>query len=429
MRAIGPVSFRPVAGKAGVVDHGDSPATRHVQLDAVRALAVLGVVLWHSVDQAEARWAQFGAEGVRLFFVISGFLITGILVDARRSSERAGVGRGPVLRAFYARRCLRIFPIYYLTLAVAAIIGVHEVRDTIVWNAAYLANWRIAFDGHWGVATHTWSLAVEEQFYLFWPLIVLFAPRRWLLWIASCMVLIGPTTRIVLTLATDMWSEGITILTPSTFDGLGAGATLALLWRSRAQVDRIVDRVGVLAVVIFVADRALAESFGASAELRAATSLWWPLAFAWCVHRAARGVGGPVGRVLRWRPLLFVGTISYGVYLFHLFVLPAIAILERRTSISVPTPGRPGAALFVFIATISIAAASVSWSLFERPINNLKVRFPYLARATTDPSPRPHAGPVAGLGGAQLTADVSCVIATQPAAVVDNAGMGGSPTT
>lgn len=232
---------------------------RFEQLDAVRAVAVLAVVVSHTFDPDRHAWAEYGAFGVQLFFVISGFLITGILIDARRDATAAGQPMGAVMRAFYARRILRILPIYYLTLVVAAVIGVEGMRETFGWNLAYLSNWQIAFDGQWGVATHIWSLAVEEHFYLLWPLVVLFAPRRILPWAVGAMLVVAVATRAVLTISTDMWSDGITILTPAVLDTLGLGALLALMWRVSPNVDRIVAWIGALALGLFAVEQSVSR--------------------------------------------------------------------------------------------------------------------------------------------------------------------------
>ena len=224
---------------------------RFGQLDALRAFAVLAVVAHHTFDVQRQAWASYGARGVQLFFVISGFLITGILIDARRDAETLGAPKAQVFRSFYARRALRIFPVYYVTLAIGTLIGIAGMREHLGWNLLYLSNWRIALDGHWGTVTHVWSLAVEEQFYLFWPFVVLLAPRRLLPWAIGSMIFVAVVTRVMLTAETDMWSDGINIVTPAVLDSLGLGGLLALLWRASSNADRIVTWIGALAAVVF----------------------------------------------------------------------------------------------------------------------------------------------------------------------------------
>ena len=115
--------------------------------------------------------------GVWLFFVLSGFLITGILLRSRDQVDYGGYQGRFVLRQFYARRILRIFPLYYSVLLLAATIDLGDVRDTIFWHLAYLSNYLFATQQYWGAVTaHFWSLSVEEQFYILWPALDLVRP-------------------------------------------------------------------------------------------------------------------------------------------------------------------------------------------------------------------------------------------------------------
>src|SRR5262245_34719431 len=138
------------------------------QLDGLRALAVLGVLVCHSTD---SEWAHLGPFGVRLFFVISGFLITRILLEQR------GAPVGSVLRAFYWRRLGRIAPLYYVALIVYWSFGVPGARELWPWLVTYTSN-MVDPATPLGFVGHFWSLAVEEQFYLVWPPLVLLLSRR-----------------------------------------------------------------------------------------------------------------------------------------------------------------------------------------------------------------------------------------------------------
>jgi peptidoglycan/LPS O-acetylase OafA/YrhL len=163
------------------------------ELDSLRAFAVLAVVWSHS---SNINIGISGFQGVLLFFVISGFLITGILLNARA----AEASPWSVLYAFYARRFLRIFPIYYAVLFVALAVGFPSVRDAIGWHLAYLSNWYFAYQG-FDKVSHLWSLAVEEQFYLVWPWLVLLVPSAALPWIIGATILVGPISRLAIGLA------------------------------------------------------------------------------------------------------------------------------------------------------------------------------------------------------------------------------------
>lgn len=173
------------------------------QLDGLRAVAVGAVLVHHLLNKsllpAPLAHIPWGFAGVRLFFVLSGFLITGILLRARIDADRAGTSPLWVIRQFYARRFLRIFPLYYFVIFAGAIINLPPIREEFWWLVSYLFNFRIASLGWFPEnVAHFWILAVEEQFYLFWPLLMLFAPRWSLLWLSLTMVAIGPVFRALI---------------------------------------------------------------------------------------------------------------------------------------------------------------------------------------------------------------------------------------
>ena len=163
------------------------------------------------------RYAPLGSIGVRLFFVLSGFLITRILLESRSWPT------AHALKVFYARRALRIFPLFYLVLALAAVINIGPVRQTIGWHVTYLTNVYLFDRGSWhGSISHLWSLAVEEQFYLVWPILMLTAPERRLPAIIAATIVAAPITRLLVGGAMS------SVLPTSCLDSLGAGALLAL---------------------------------------------------------------------------------------------------------------------------------------------------------------------------------------------------------
>lgn len=315
--------------------------------------------LWRDGALGEIRAAaHLGEAGVRLFFVLSGFLITGILLRAR--------GSNGALRAFYARRFLRIFPLYYLVVVAVAAMGQPLMREELGWNLAYLENFSVAARGGFPgpPVSHLWTLSVEEQFYLLWPLVVLFAPRRALLPVALSTLLVAPASRLALLLGTGN-AAAAAVVTTSCLDTLGAGAALAIAGRMPR---------GVAVPGLFLLGAATAWQ-GSWFDV-AFRDTGYACVFAWVVGRGREGVSGALGRFLASAPLVYLGTISYGLYVYH-HVLPALVRL----------PGY-GLARTALVLAITLPVAALSFRLFEAPINALKSRFPY-GRPTPDPARRP----------------------------------------
>src|SRR5436190_10316366 len=202
-----------------------------VQLDALRAFALLAVLASH-FSPGTSKFFTFtkiidlGGLGVRLFFVLSGFLITGILLRSKSYCEKDGLSVLHEFRQFYARRVLRIFPIFYLVLGLAAVLNIPPIRQTFAWHAAFLTNFYIHFHGFNHPTNHFWSLAVEEQFYLAWPWVILLVSKRRLLAAILVMIAVGPAFRLFIGLCTS--SDATPIFPLSCLDTLGLGALLAL---------------------------------------------------------------------------------------------------------------------------------------------------------------------------------------------------------
>jgi peptidoglycan/LPS O-acetylase OafA/YrhL len=335
------------------------------QLDGLRAVAVLAVA-WSHWERPFQFGIPFGA-GVHLFYVLSGFLITRILLDLRAETDPMAA-----LRAFYIRRALRIFPAFYLTLALAWLADVPPVRETLAWHAAYLSNVLIFATETWpGSISHFWSLAVEEQFYVAWPWLIVFAPRRWLKPAVIAAVVSAPLFRWWL--ANEGYRETLlAVLTPGCLDSLGVGALLALGALTPATSSRNAGTAIVLAAFGWTA-LVWSENLAGTLPLGlvAIKQTLQALVFGWLVFRAATGFAGRAGRMLSARPVVYIGRISYGIYLAHGFageILASVGVSSR----AIPEPWR-----FVILASLTVGVAAVSWHLLEQPMNQLKRRFPY----------------------------------------------------
>lgn len=334
------------------------------QLDGLRALAILLTMAAHFLPQQLEQAIPWGPWGVRLFFVLSGFLITAILLRLRGDSAMFS------LRQFYARRFLRIFPVFYLALFVTAALNIRPVRATFWWHLTYLSNIYFAQHGTiTGPIAHFWSLAVEEQFYVVWPWLIVFLPLRWLRPAIVGTILLGPFSRLIGHAAgyNDI-SAGV--FSTSSLDTLGMGALLALLSDARygdqVRKNRLLAwslpaGLGGAAVLI-----TLHLALPANPAFFVLFDSMLALLFVWVVAKAA---DGSAGRILEWSPMVELGKISYGVYVYHNFapVIVFYGLKALHLDWGVYSPQR-----IVLLVALSIVAGVISSRWFERPLNRLK---------------------------------------------------------
>jgi len=213
-----------------------------------------------------------------------------------------------------------------------------------------------------------WSLAVEEQFYIIWPFISLLCPRKSMPWILLGCLLLAPAFRFAMWFISQNTVSPL-ILMPSCIDSLAGGAVLALAHFRKSRHLRLLDSNGCFALaVVGLALFCCLFLFRTGFLLRMTlTDSVQVFLFALVVHRATVGFGGLPGRILDMRGLQLMGRISYGIYLYHWFV---ILILHHLF----PNKGIP---LFIATSVLTAVVAGVSWRLIELPLNQLKRRFPY----------------------------------------------------
>ncbi len=352
-----------------------------VQLDGLRAIAVGFVFFHHFIAQQrheelpfELGQIHWGFVGVQLFFILSGFLITLILLQGRQMAEGVAGGWQYILRQFYLRRFLRIMPLAYLVIAVAAIFNYRHTREIAGWLASYTINIQMAIAGVWPRRfNHFWTLAIEEQFYLVWPFVILCSPRRWMPALIGGAIALGPIYRCASLLLG--WNDlAVRHLTFAWFDSLAAGALLALLVDQGLglKASAWLRRVG---LPIGLATTLLLEFWDAIHPHARLTLVFGDLSMTligcWLVLGAYYGFSGFWGRLLSWRPVAYLGKISYGLYVYHLF----IRALLNPWLIKIGVHSIVLRALVDSLASIAIAA--VSWHFFESPINALKRFVPY----------------------------------------------------
>ncbi|MGE0363787.1 MAG: acyltransferase family protein [Vicinamibacterales bacterium] len=352
---------------------GAPPAVHSPQLDGLRAGAVAAVAWSHWLPE----W-QFGVPlgaGVHLFFVLSGFLITRILLGLRAAPDRgAAIGR------FYLRRALRLFPAFYLVLGVAVWADVPLARATWPWHAGYLSNVFIAGLGEWqGHLSHFWSLAVEEQFYLVWPWLIVFVPVRWLPWLIGGTVLLGPAARLLAAwrgLGESFWA----LVPAGSADSLGLGAWLAwAIWQRPVSVPTLArGRVAGVALIGWLALAMLDRLAPLPAAVASGRQLLQGIVFAWIVAGAARGFTGGAGAWIGHAAIRYVGRISYGVYLIHAFAPVVVFAAARAAGVDALIPPSPAGRAALYAAT-TLGLAALMWRLVEQPVLRLKARVPYVA--------------------------------------------------
>jgi peptidoglycan/LPS O-acetylase OafA/YrhL len=332
------------------------------QLDAVRGLAVL-MVFVHNTDIYPSLGlgliAKNGWMGVDLFFVLSGFLITGILIDTKHSEG--------YLKNFYTRRCLRIWPLYYSTILFMFVVvpflrpsdaqAIFSERSSPWWAyPLFLQNLLVPVPtGAPGLLAVTWSLAIEEQFYLVWPLVVRLCSEAQLRKLALGMICVSPALRYYLSV------HGVNIYsnTLCRLDGLMAGALLALIVRSSSFVP---SRWVTGAWITLIVSAPLALTIDAPHTRWIVFSLV-ALASVSFVYLALFSKEGWLQAILTNRLLVYTGTISYGIYLLE--KIPADFIK------AVHLENYPFLA-FSITAGATYAMAVVSWNLLEKPFLRLK---------------------------------------------------------
>ena len=371
-------------------------SSRVPALDGVRGVAVLVILFHHLVlrsgidqsmwwDRQIYKLAHSSWLGVDIFFVLSGFLITGILLKAKGSDN--------YFRSFYGRRILRIFPLYYgylllVFILVPLVVG-HELQGAAkghqVWYWFYLSNINVALEG-WpqpgnGSVGHFWSLAIEEQFYLLWPFAVWSLDRSRLLYVAAACFFGAIVFRIAAPEILDIY-----VLLPTRMDSLAAGACLAIIISGDAGTGVL----GKWPLLLFWSCTAMLLAFGISAGGRL---VFWDEVISIVGYTIiAAAVASLIGMLLiaregslllklfSSRTLTFFGKYSYGLYVLH---VPVIAFLyssgfQAELFPRILGSSLPGVFAFSVIGgALSVLFAILSYHFWEARFLRLKRYFPY----------------------------------------------------
>ena len=351
------------------------------QLDSLRAVAVFLVFAAHFLPETRLFGIRFetGDLGVKLFFVLSGFLITSILLQARDKIQAGQSSRRQVMVNFYLRRYLRLTPAYFLYILLGLFL-LPGFSQHVWWFLLYLQNFLFARDpSTFSVyMPHFWTLAIEEQFYLVMPWLMILLPKRLLLPASISLVALGPLFRMAGLLG-GFTNHQVAMMLPSQFDTLGMGVLLAVLIARQGGEAALLRNLLRVAVSVGLPSVGLLVWWANSKTYPWLTFVLMNLAlgllFVWVIDRGARGFGGPLGRVLEFAPFVYLGRISYGLYVYHFNVhgLMREHVLPRLGL------GVPDSYLvrYLLFAAVAVAIAACSWHLVEKPIGALKHRFPY----------------------------------------------------
>ncbi|MDZ8027438.1 MAG: acyltransferase family protein [Nostoc sp. DedQUE01] len=365
-------------------------------LNGYRGVAILLVFLRHCISEPAAEHVNFvesfyiklmglGWFGVDAFFVLSGFLITGILLDSREKSN--------YFQNFYARRILRIFPVYYVFLSI--FLGVihplirsyeypNHLDSSQIWYWFYLENWYFIFQQDFliGPLNHFWSLAVEEEFYFISPALIYFLPSRLLSWFFGTVILFVAFFRCWLLLThplTDNLFNSIYFNPVCRVDALAMGSLIALWMRS----DKILPRLlSISPKSLFVTGMSLGiiEIFSVGLDTLNPVLLSFGFSLiaiffgSLLILSITQSVNSLLVKCLNWSPLQKLGTISYGFYIYH---FPISWMLCDRIYEYVGNSFIVGhLANFFFCGLLTLSVSLVSWYCLEQPILRLKKYFP-----------------------------------------------------
>jgi peptidoglycan/LPS O-acetylase OafA/YrhL len=355
------------------------------QLDTLRTIAVLLVIVSHWISSDNIiNFFPNGMMGVDLFFVLSGFLITGILLRAKTKAEKSNKSKSKTIISFFTRRALRIFPIYLIVITILLIAGFGLVKTNPGFFYTYTHNFLYHSVNMWpGYISHLWSLAVEEQFYLIWPFILLFIPNKYILKTLIFIIVLGFSSHLMLDIFLPN-NQLNSVLLPTCLYAFGFGGLLAYLQIIKSEVlntifSKIIIGITLLLFTFYTFN--IIEFYKEIFE-----RFLFSIISMYAIHYTCQ-MQGVILKIFTNKLTVYLGKISYGLYLFHPligFIYNDIHLFLKKTNINIPFTDItffpniefPVLRMF-FLSLLLIAISSFSWYLIEKPINNLKKYFKY----------------------------------------------------
>ena len=353
-------------------------------LDTLRALAVFFVIVEHwgpffgdhtTKQYLKIALLEDGQFGVNLFFVLSGFLITSILLNEKLKNTNHR--HLPIIKNFFIRRVLRIFPIYYIFIFACLLLQYDTVPRDIGYYLTYTSNLLPYRSNMVNVLSHTWSLSVEEQFYIIWPWIIIFVNWKYIKHILVTAVFLGIISKFLVMF---VWHHTYPVLVINCFDSFGIGGIYAYMRLNRDRCRKF-DRsfIIIFPFMLFMAWRM--SSFGGSAlGIIYALTLNSIIALALIMFVLNNKSEWMRRYILENRVLNFVGRISYGVYLYHYTlgrVFDNMVLKYTATHTSLPSIVSNFYFLYCVKLILLIILCWMSFVLIEQPILKLKKRFEY----------------------------------------------------
>lgn len=346
-------------------------------LNGIRAIAALIVVVFHwtlpVLDQSIfLRYIlPNGNFGVNIFFVLSGFLITAILLIEKEKAIAQSSGYKKIFKHFYIRRVLRIFPVYYVALVILYYSGLPEFKGNFIYYLSYTENFHVWITQYWDSFCHTWSLAVEEQFYLIWPVVILYTRKSRIVPVLIAFIIAGPTFSLLQSL---VLKNNFYVLMPSCFDAFGIGALLAFCYINR-QLDLLKKWIKILlpfSILLYIYWKLAPTGGHFQYFKRFFDSIIGCGLILFCLSNSYTSFRN---KILENTVMKQLGIVSYGIYLLHYPIPYFYGNAKQYFHISFGSYNWAMDYLLMFIILFTLAFAS--YYLFEKPILSLKKKFEY----------------------------------------------------